>query len=818
MFTAKLKIAAALLVTLGPLNAQAADDPAESPLPAGALARLGTSRFHHAFTLRGLAFSPDHKIIASASVKTTIRLWDAETGKELRLLTGHTGGAVALAFSPDGKTLASSSWDRSVRLWDVASGNALRTLTGHEAAAVSVTFSPDGKQVLSASSDGSARLWDSATGQELSQMKGHEGEVTYATFSRDGKFIATSGADKTARLWDATGKELRKFEGHTTRVRGAAFSPDGKRLVTGGWDTTARLWDVETGKQVASTKITSGIEAVAYSPDGKAIAAAAGWADQVYVWDVTGDTIRQRWTGKVGQPFIVAFSGDGKKVAASGWDSVVHVWDAATGKEFAAGQSAGHNGWIHAVSFLADRKTLVSASDDGTVIAWDTTTGKPLRHVTAPAPRAWSLAVSPDGKTLVVGCHDQTVQLWDAITFKLGSSFKADGSVRGVAFSPDGKRVAAVCGEDTENSTRPVPGQGAGVWDAATGQRLLRLEGHDGAVKSVAYSPDGKTIATGGADKTARLWDGATGKELRKFQEFGAIVDGLAFSPDGKLLAAGARGGTVRVWRVAGEDAPMQFNVGNNYLAALAFSADGRMLATACRGAGQVKSSVRVWDVATGKERARFAGHQETAISVCFSADGRRLASGGGDGTVLLWDLTGRVENGSFVTAELSPPSLEGEWADLVVDDGLKVHKAIWTLAAAPKQALPLLRDTLKPVPPGDAKRIAQLVKDLDADDFDAREKATTELEKVGAPAEPALRKALEGTPSAEMRIRAARLLEKFAGKVMSADDLRRQRALEVLEHIGGAEARTILEEIAKGAPEAGLTLDAKAALKRLGQ
>jgi hypothetical protein len=180
--------------------------------------------------------------------------------------------------------------------------------------------------------------------------------------------------------------------------------------------------------------------------------------------------------------------------------------------------------------------------------------------------------------------------------------------------------------------------------------------------------------------------------------------------------------------------------------------------------------------------------------------------------------VSGRTKNGRFTTVELTQPSLEGEWADLLSDDGFKVHKAVWALAAAPAQALPLLREYLKPVPAGDAKRIAQLVADLDGDDFDTREKAMAELEKVGEPAEPALRKALDGTPSAEMRIRANRLLEKFAGKFVSPEVLRRERALEVVEHIGGRGARGVLEEAAKGAPEAVLTKEAKAVLKRLEQ
>jgi WD40 repeat protein len=826
MIATRLKITAALLLTLGlfgadPLTAQPPARDAESPLPAGALARLGTSRFRHAFYVRGLAISPDGKIIASGSQKNTIRLWDAETGRELKLLTGHTSAIIGLAFSPDGKTLASSGWDRSIRLWDVAGGTLVRQINGHRAGVNSVAFSPDGRTLLSASGDGTARLWDVATGNALREFQGHKGPVETAAFSHDGKRIATGGQDNTARLWDAaTGKELRTFAGHTARVRGVAFSPDGKRLLTGGWNPTARLFDVETGKQVAELKHTSGIDGVAFSPDGKSVATATGWGNTADLWDVSGDTARRRWSGKIGQPFAVAFSADGKRLVAGGWDSAVHVWDAATGKELAASQPVGHTAWVHTVAFLPDRKTLVSMAADGSIIVWDTALRKPLRQGDASGTRAWCLAVSPDGKTLAVGCHNKTVQLWDAATLKVVRTFQADGSVRGLAFSPDGRRLAAVSGDEPDmRSAALVQGQGAGVWDVTAGQRLLHLDGHEGTVKTVAFSPDGKTIATGGADYTTRLWDAATGKELRKFGGPTTPVESVVFSPDGKLLAAAARGGTTRVWRLAADDPPMSVGTGQtSHLWGVAFSADGRLLVTATRGPGAVNSALRLWDVATGKERLRLVGNQDTAKGLCFSADGRVLASGGGDGTVLLWDVTGRVEKGKFVTADLTPPALESEWTDLLGGDGTKVHRAVWALAAAPKQALPMLREVLKPVPPADAKRIAQLLKDLDADDFDTREKASAELEKVGEPAAPALRRVLDGTPSAELRVRATQLLDRFGGKVVSADVLRRERALEVLEHIGGAETRAVLEEIAKGAPEAALTQEAKAALQRQGK
>jgi RNA polymerase sigma factor (sigma-70 family) len=792
---------------------------AESPLPAGAFARLGTSRFRHAHIVSNLAYTPDGKMIVSGSHLGTVRFWDPATGKELRVLAAHDGGVIGLAFSPDGKMMATGSWDRTIRLWDTATWTLLRTLQGHNSEVSRLAFSPEGKVLASGSQDGTARLWDPATGQALNTITAHDGYVRGIAFSPEGKRLATAGNDKMVYVWDAeSGKRLTTFEGHTDRVTAVTFSPDGKTLATCGNDKTARLWDGATGKQTRLITHDSWLERVAFSPDGKLLAIAGGWGGKVFLWDLGAGGDKPRWVGRQPQSIGVAFSPDGKKLAGAGWEATVRVWDVATGKEEGAAPAGGHTGWVYAVVASPDRKTVVSTGSDGAVIVWDAAAGREVRRLQGHKDRVQCLALSPDGKTVASGGRDQTVRLWDVATGREIKKIEAGGSVKGLAFAPDGRRLASASGNDLYDGwVQEVPGHGAAVWDVPTGAAVFRLQGHDGGVKAVAYSPDGKTIATGGNDKTARLWDAGTGQELRRLEDGNGAVEAVAFSPDGKRLASAGQDGIARLWRLGADGEPVRLGEPTGWLLGAAFSPDGRTLAVARRDRGDAGALLRLWDVATGKERAHFSGHQATAAAAAFSPDGRVLVSGGGDGTVMLWDVTGRAENGKFVAADLSPPALEAEWTDLVADDGLKAHRAVWALAAAPKQALPLLRDYLKPVPAGDATRIAQLIKELDADDFDAREKASAELDKIGEPAAPALRKALEGTPSAELRVRVTNLLEKFTGKVPSADGLRRERALEVLEHIGGAEARAVLEEIGKGAPEAALTQEAKEALKRLG-
>jgi RNA polymerase sigma factor (sigma-70 family) len=801
-------------------------DDAESPLPPGALARLGTSRFRHAHIVSGSAFSPDGKSVATGSHLGTIRIWEAATGKLLREFKAQTGVA-SLAYSPDGKVLASSCWYGPILLWDPETGKQVRALKGFDGHTSTVTFSPDGKTLASGGKDKNVRLWDVDTGAQTGLLEGHKDEVRCVAFSPDGGSVVSCSLDKTVRIWDAkTGKERRQFEGHDAAVQSVAYAPDGKTIASGGNDSMIRVWDAKTGERLHEAKHIGWVESLAFSSDGKSLAASTGWGGQVHCWDVEGKWDKPRWSARNLQSLRVSFSGDGKKLAAGSWHNTVRIWDTATGKEEGAARAPGHEGWVYDLCFLPEGKTLISAGSDGRIIVWDAGSGREVRRMEGHQSLVWCLAISPDGKTLASGSDDQTVRLWDLATGKEVRQFKSAGAVKSVAFSPDGARLASASGEDLYPTWKnPKPAE-ACVWDVASGERLFRLEGHEGGVKSVAYSPDGKLIATGGNDKTVRLWDADTGKERRRLTDHRGAVEAVAFSPDGRTLASAdgrvdptksQTDGAIRLWEVATGEKLREFDAPAEWFVRLAFSPDGRTLAATVRESKRQGNSVFVWEVATGKGRRSYPAHQGTAYAVAFAPDGRRLASGGADDAILVWDVTGRMEKGRLAAGKLSDAELEAAWADLAGKDSVKAYEAVWSLVAAPGDALPLLRKTLRPAEAIDAKRLARLLKELDDDDFDVREKAAAELEKQGEPAAEALRKLLkDGAPSAEVRVRAGALLEKLSGQGDSGERPRRERALEVLEQLGTAEAGEVLESLARGAPDAPQTQQARAALKRL--
>jgi hypothetical protein len=244
---------------------------------------------------------------------------------------------------------------------------------------------------------------------------------------------------------------------------------------------------------------------------------------------------------------------------------------------------------------------------------------------------------------------------------------------------------------------------------------------------------------------------------------------------------------------------------------ALAFSPDCLMLAS-----GGMDRTVRLWELTTSKERRRYEGHLGRITKLAFSADRLTLASASGDTAVLLWSVMGRDPRQREPDLVLAQPQLEKLWDDLASDDASRAWRAICTLARAPKQAIPWLKAHLKPLSAADLNRIALLIADLDSDQFAARQKAARELEKLGELARPAMRKALEERPSLEVRRQVERLLEKLEGPIRAAGLMRELRSLEVLEHTDPTSARQVLEALAKGAPEAHLTEEAKASLARI--
>jgi WD40 repeat protein len=524
-----------------------------------------------------------------------VRLWDSESGRELRSLAGHSGRVFSVSWSPDGRRLASSGGDGTVRLWDAESGRELRSLAGHPDWVLSVSWSPDGRHLASSEKDGTVRLWDAESGRELRSLAGHSGSVFSVSWSPDGRRLASSEKDGTVRLWDAeSGRELRSLAGHSGSVFSVSWSPDGRRLASSGGDGTVRLWDAESEREPRSLAGHSHcVRSVSWSPDGRRLAS-SGDDGTVRLWDAKSGRELRSLAGHSASVWSVSWSPDGRRLASSGDDGTVRLWDAESGCELRS--LAGHSGSVFSVSWPPDGRRLASSGDDGTVRLWEAESGRELRSLAGHSNSVWSVSWSPDGRHLASSGDDGTVRLWDAESGReLRSLVGHSDSVSSVSWSPDGRRLASSGNNGTVR-----------LWDAESGRELRFLAGHSSIVLSVSWSPDGRRLASSGGDGTVRLWDAESGRELRSLAGHSGRVFSVSWSPDGRRLASSGDNGTVRLW-----------------------------------------------DAESGRELRSLAGHSHRVRSVSWSPDGQHLASSGDNG-VYAWSTT---DNQLLVTWEVAGPS-----------------------------------------------------------------------------------------------------------------------------------------------------------------
>ena len=280
-----------------------------------------------------------------------------------------------------------------------------------------------------------------------------------------------------------------------------------------------------------------------------------------------------------------------------------------------------HSEKVYSVAFSPDGRTLASGSGDNTIRLWDAASGNNLHTLTGHGEYVPSVTFIPDGKTVASGSGDQTIRLWDVASGNLKRTLIGHSySVESVAFSPDGRTLASGSGDNTIK-----------LWDAASGNNLHTLTEHRAWVRSVTFSPDGKTLASTGLDNTIRLWDVASGDLKKTIAGLGMPVEEVEFTPDGKTVAA-CDEKAVKLWDVASGKLKRTLTGHSEYVMSVAFSPDGKTIASA-----SYDKTIKLWDVASGTLKQTLAGHSDSVFSVAFSPDGKTIVSGSGDGTVKLW-------------------------------------------------------------------------------------------------------------------------------------------------------------------------------------
>jgi WD40 repeat protein/transcriptional regulator with XRE-family HTH domain len=561
-----------------------------------------------------------HRAIASSRIRKTF--------------VAHQGEIWAIAYSPDGTLLATSGSDKNIQIWDAATYKNLLAYKAQDAGAKSITFSVDGKQLAIASDDGAARVLDIETGEILFELRGHTKAVHAITFSPDGKQLATSSLDKSIRFWDAaTGKELATWRDIQDPSNQLIYSPDGARILFVDapvlFAQPGLLHVVEAGSGEEIYRAPVGYYGFALSPDGKRLALIPPDMRFIRILDASNGQPLYNLPRPPNRITWMAFSPDSSRLAVGGYDRKVHLWDTGTGiKLFTL---SGHSELVGVVTF------------------------------------------SPDGMHLASGAFDGTLKIWSIEPPSEVFTIKQSGFANRLAVSPDGALIAA-----TGSSPSTGSGDFLTVWDAQSGIIIYERKAHAEFAVAVAFSPDGKEIATGGRDHTIKVWDTASGALRHSLYVEDEQIWSIAYHPEGRMFAAVGSAGMIRLYDRATGNAHSSQDAGMGALTGLAFSPDGSRLAIVSLDVNYAT----IVDVETGEKLFTLIGHTNTNWGVSFSPDGKQVVTCGGDGTARIWDsATGKLvltlagHTGVIVTAHFSP---DGTRIATASKDG--THR-VWDLA-----------------------------------------------------------------------------------------------------------------------------------------
>jgi WD40 repeat protein len=589
----------------------------------------------------------------------------------------------ALAYRPGGHIILTGQRNGTLRRWDSATGKPVGSaMVGHSKTVRSVAYAPDGHTVASVGDDGTMRLWNADTGTALTPNPVHVGQQTSVTFSPHGK-IFTGGLDDRVYEWDTSAHLIaaqQVFDDPTEHVNNVLFDRSGNLFAATGDKGGVAIYDTHPFKLhapiihlhgPASAPVT--VQCIAFSPDGHTIAAGSA---NLQLWNIDGPTLLR--TVPLGTSLLagmdsVAYSPDGRRIATGRTDGAVQLWDPDTGTQL--GQTMiGHTGRMDGLSFNSDGRQIATINQDGTLRLWSVTIGQPMR---GPDTFVGKVAFSPDGKR-VAASGDTAVQRWEVDSGQplppLIPTLALAGTGAGFSYV-DGGRILTAADDGTVQ-----------MWDANTGQPTgppIRIAIQPGDFQ-FAFTGDGRRLASGNFDDaTIQEWDVGTGRALGQPMTIArsrSYLYALAFSPDGHRLVAGYTDG-LRVWntdttRPDGIDM-IDKTAPFGAVAGVAFSRDGSTVAAAT-----LDGSVQLWDFHTRKQLPDSPlRHTGQTITVAFGV-AHQLASGGGVDGLRLWDAatgqpTAAPQPGSnaLTSVAVSPDGRLAAWA--TADGNVQLSPAI---------------------------------------------------------------------------------------------------------------------------------------------
>jgi WD40 repeat protein len=524
-----------------------------------------TGKVMHRLKGTRVAFSPDGRLLATGDAHGDLWLWSTASDHPLWVISHGTGGGVnAVAFSHNGQLLAAANQDGTVGLFNPANGQHLRTLLVGPRPVNTVAFSPDGRTLATGAADGAVVQWSTSSWRSVRTFRADGKSINSVAFSPRGDKLAAASDDHNVIVWStASGRLLLTLRAHHKPVYGVAFSPDGRTLASGGADDEVTLWSADTGREMQVLRAYRGpVRAVAFSPSGATLAS-GGDDGQVVVWLATPSLLEHVLLPQ-SPALAVAYNRSGDLLASAQSNGTVDLWDPAG---HVVKVLRGYGGHVNSVAFSPAGAVVAAGGSTGNVMLWNPSTGAQERTLPTNGGVVNRVAFSPDGRTLAAATARGNVILWNARTWAREPSLPGHAPVPDIAFSPNSKTLASAAGQDVT------------LWYLASRQRPKTITGHTSFVDSVAFSSDGRRLASGDVDGQIIVSNVRTGRQIGPTLNAHSRVLSLAFSRRGNFLASGERG--VALWDLRSGMGYLLPGHGSGFVRGVAFVPASRSLASA---------------------------------------------------------------------------------------------------------------------------------------------------------------------------------------------------------------------------------------------